>query len=324
MQRSPRAQLARLTRSAPLVAGLTALGLAPGATPAHAQRNAAVLLELPASPRAAAMGDAGGLLGDVGSMPYNAAVVARMHRPEVGLSVERYLGGSTLGSATAAMPIGRVVLGATVLTLRYPDAAEVLEAPDGGEGIETGARVRGHDAVAGLSVALGWDGLHIGGGAKWVSQSLPGASGGTLAADLGAVVGIGRLLGGTLALAAAAQHLGGPVELAGSSAALPRTLRAGVVFVPRRLAGATWTVALETTSVRDERLRLRQGVEAVWMAFDTAIAARLGTMSRQGADRQEPLTVGGGVTRGDLALDYAWRRFGALGSTHRFGMRWRP
>lgn len=323
MRRPPLPRHARLARSAPLFI-VVALAATPGAAAAQG-RTSAVLLELPAGARVAAMGDAGGAIGGVGGLPYNPAIIANLRGPSAEFSVERYLGRSTIGALSAGLPIGRGAIGVTILTLRYPEAAEVVASPTGGDGIETGGQVRGHDAVVGL----GWgmrlhERLHAGATAKWVGQSLPGASGSTVAGDFGLAVGLVDRRVASLALTAALQHVGADIEMAGSAAPLPRTSRVGLAVEHGRSLGLHWIAAAEATRGRDGAVRPRGGLEVGRDVGRLALVARAGAVARGSGTTQDPVTLGAGVKNEVLALDYAWRRFGPLGSTHRFGVRWQP
>lgn len=291
--------------------------------------TAAVLLALPASARAAAMGDAGGAPGwDAAGFLYNPALVAARDttapRAAGALSVERYLAGATLAAGAATLRAGPGVVAVGVRTLAYPDAAEIVAdagSPTGGRA--TGGTVRAHDVALAAGYALALGRAQVGAAIGWVGEYLPGASGGTATLDVGAGAELARSSRGTLLATAAVQHLGGDLDTGAGGAPLPRTARLGLALDDVAALGGRWTPVVEATVARGADAVRRAGVEGRWRARSgVGLQARAGYVAGDGDSRQAPLTVGGGLSRGALALDYAWRRFDTLGDTHRVGVRW--
>jgi hypothetical protein len=73
---------------------------------------------------------------------------------------------------------------------------------------------------------------------------------------------------------------------------------------------------------RDAPVSARVGAEGTWSRDGVGLAARAGWATQPEVSLADPLTLGAGLRRDALWLDYAWRRFGPLGSTHRVGVRW--
>lgn len=319
-----------LARPLPLaaLAALLALVLPAASTSGlRAQgRSAAPLLVLPASARAAALGDAvvasGGAGRDAAVLFANPAQLAGLAGTSAALSVERYLASSTLGAFAAAHSIGRVVVGGGVLALDYPDSEEILPDEGGATGTPTGARISAHDLVAGVAVAAGGERLRTGAMVQYVGQSLPGTSGGTAALDVGAAGRVASGGWGRVDVAAAVQHLGGRITTGTTSAPLPRTWRAGASLETPAVAGARWTLLTELVGTRDADLAARAGLEGTWRLAGLELAARGGWAQQPEGALARPLSLGAGLQRQRLWLDYAWRRFGDTGDTHRVGVRW--
>ena len=309
-------------------ATIVALGLVPGAvSSAIAQgRTAAPLLAMPASARAAAMGDAYGAprpsAFDAASLFHNPAHLAVLSGTAATLSVERYLASSTAGAVAFATRAGRLSVGAGAVALGYPDVAEIVPDAGGVTGTETGAQVSAHDIVAAVAIAGGGARARVGALLEYASQSIAGTSGGAAAAGVGGGARVAAGRWGRLDATAALQHVGGRLENGSTSAPLPRAWRVGASLADHRLARGTWEATAELVQVRDLTASAHAGVEGEWTAGAYALAARAGWVSQPAGAVAEPLTLGAGLRRDRLWIDYAWRRFGAMGSTHRVGVRW--
>ena len=105
-------------------------------------------------------------------------------------------------------------------------------------------------------------------------------------------------------------------------APLPRAWRAGLALEEVPLVRARWTALAEVTGRRDGAARPRAGLEGAWSLGAVALAARAGWTAGASDDLARPLTLGAGVRRGRIWLDYAWRDWAELGATHRVGLRW--
>jgi hypothetical protein len=310
-------------KAIPLLALLLALCAAPAVaqTAGSGGRSAAPLLTLPASARASALGDAfvAGE-GEGATLFYNPARLATIRR-SADASVERYFAGSTLSAVAVAARVWTGTVGVGVQSLRYERTEEIF--PDGStggsRGSPTGRDLSAGELVASVGYALRLRGVDVGAAAKIVAQNLPGTSGSAPAFDAGFSAPIGR----RVTIAASAQHLGGDLRVGSTSSPLPRTLRAGGVA---SLLTDTSTVALSLfAEVRHQESvggSGASGVEARWRVSPrTVLVGRAGVRGTSGTDAR-PITAGGGLAIGHLALDYAFRDFTHLGATHRVGIRW--
>ncbi len=303
---------------------LALLGAALAATPGAARgQNAAIVLELPVSARA--LGLAGAMTavgGDDAAVFWNPAQLAAAPRRAAGLSVQNYLESTTLGALSAAARVGPGTLGIGVQMLSFGSVREVVPDPAfGGErGEETGASVSASDLALSVGYAARWRGVRVGGAAKLVRQDVAGEAGNAFAGDLGAAL---DLLGGRLTLAAAAQHLGPELEVAGSSAPLPTVLRAGASGTLGR-GPLTLLLAADVAQTRDFDPRVAAGAEVTWAATPrVALVARGGLAQAANGSDARGATFGGSVALGRLSVDYGYQGFDALGSaSHRVGVRY--
>lgn len=307
-------------------AALPALALAFGGTLLGAQEggaHAAVLLELPASARAAAIGNAGAsLTGDDASIFYNPAQLATVGRSAASLSLQRWISGSRLGAVSAATRVGPGTVASGVLALDYGSEDEYVADPaSGGEsGLPTGRTISAGDVVLSAGFAMPIRGVRAGVAAKLVQQRVAGTSGQAFAADAGLA---GELRGVTLS--AAVQHLGGALKLAGEAAPLPRTIRVGAAGRAFVRGPLDVRVIAELSQVRERDVAVGGGSEVGYQARGgIRLAARGGLLPRQERTAGgSALTLGAGLEARSLAIDYGYRALDVLGgATHRLGVRW--
>ncbi len=292
-------------------------------------RQAAVVLALPAAPRAAALAEAVTALdGDESSLFFSPAQLATVRAWRAGASVERFLAGSTLGAAAAAAPLARGTAALGVRSLAYPEAREAVEYA------ETGRTLTGGELAVTAGYARALFGVRLGAAATLVRQRVAEASGQALAGDVGAAwttpaardgaAAWRRALGG-VTLAGALQHAGGTLTLLDRAAPLPRRVRAGVSRTVRLGAALRLLGSAEVVQGRGEGARPAGGAELRWTRGRLALDARAGVRRRLDRDEALPAwTAGGGLAFRALALDYAHQGYGALGATHRLGVRWAP
>jgi hypothetical protein len=287
-------------------------------------QNAAIVLELPASPRALALGGAVTAVGrDDALLFYNPAQLATLGGLSASISLQRYLESTTLAALSAAARLGPGVLGIGIQSLSYGSIDEII--PDcvnfGCErGEPTGATASAGDLAATAGYALRVRGARIGGAAKVVRQSIAGESGTTGAIDVGAAVDLLR----HLTVAAAVQNLGGTMTVAGSSGPLPRTVRGGVALAVERNQVAL-LLSSDVAQVRDGDARLSGGLELTWRAARAiSLVGRAGAAQRANGADARAATFGGALQLGRFAVDYAYQGFETLGSSsHRVGIGYR-
>ncbi|MGQ0713018.1 MAG: PorV/PorQ family protein, partial [Gemmatimonadaceae bacterium] len=203
--------------------------VAPSLAPAQGGRTGAVVLELPASARALALGGAYVAMGsDDAAIFYNPSQLATVEGRAASMSVQPYIEGSTLGAASAAFQLGGGTFGIGVQVLSYGSADEFV--CDESTGCERGEATGRTVSASDIAVSVGYGttvhivrAVRLGVSAKYVRQSLADASGGSPAVDFGAAIDVWR----GAAVGVSIQNVGSDLKTAGSSAPLPRLVRVG-------------------------------------------------------------------------------------------------
>ena len=279
-----------------------------------AQEPAPLVLRIPASARAAALGD-GFAAGRGSEMVF-------YHPAQIGLttglsaSLARYRSAATAASLATSSTLGPVTIAAGVQWLDYGSDPGTFPTPPGELTLpgETSQSLAG--SVAG---AIRFRGLRWGVAAKYVEERLPDARPNGAAFDAGVAREIGRLTVGFVA-----QNLGGHIEHGSARAPLPRRLVLGAATP--RLPIHTWfdLAAIAALSwERESRLSPSGGVELTYVPLDGFSAAlRAGARRVEGGPRtRRPLTFGLGLGFDRFSLDYAYEGYAGRGAAHRVGLR---
>jgi hypothetical protein len=303
-----------------VVVAAFAASLLPAQVHAQTNSNSGLLLELPASTRALALGNAFVAAGaDEAAVFYNPAQLATVHKVSAGLSVQQWLLSSTLAAAAAATRLWGGTIGVGLQVLDYGTTERVIGEPSG-DGSDPGSTTisAGGDYVASLAYALGIHGLRIGATAKYVSQRLVDQSAGTGAMDVGAAFDIeGVTFGASL------QNVGGDISLAGDRLPLPRTVRVGAAVPLRGVGPVDVLGTFEVARVEDGKTQPLGGIEVAYRATgDITLVGRVGALARPEHAAISPVSFGGGLRAHNLALDYAYEGSDVLGALQRIGVRW--
>ena len=290
---------------------------------AQGGRTGAIILELPASARALALGGAYVTASaDDAALFYNASQLATVEGRAASMSVQPYIEGSTLGALSAAFQIGPGTLGVGVQVLSYGSADEyVCDETTGCErGEATGRTVSANDVAASVGYGMTWRMVRVGAAAKYVRQSLADASGGAPAIDVGVAMDVWR--GATVGISV--QNIGPHLKTAGSSAPLPRFFRLGASLPWRGVGPFDVLGTVEVAQHREGDVLPLGGAEVTWTSANgLAFSARVGALAQSDDAATSRVSFGGGVRARHFALDYAYQAFDALAvTTHRFGLRW--
>lgn len=290
---------------------------------AQGGQTSGIVLELPASTRALALGGAYVAAGvDDAVVFYNPSQLATLDDRAASFSVQPYLEGSTLGAASAALPVGPGMLGIGVQVLSYGSTEEfICDNTTGCErGTATGRAVSANDLAATIGYGLTWRTVRLGAAAKYVRQSLADASGGAPALDVGAAIDVWR--GATIGVSV--QNIGGDISTGTTSAPLPRMLRLGAALPWRGLGPFDVLGTVEVAQAREGEVLPLGGAEITWTSANgLAFSARMGALAQTNDAATSPIAFGAGVRARHFALDYAYQSFDAIAlSTHRFGLRW--
>jgi len=288
---------------------------------AQGDRFAPIVLQLPASAHAAALGDAFLTARDPDVLFYDPAQLALARGLSVGAG--RYGSAATvvsLSAATAFGGSGGVGIGAQVLSYTGPVGHDPVS-----------ARALGSDGpVAAASVAFTvggagvWHDTRFGAAVKFAGDLRDGARGAALAADLAVARDVGARK--NIAVALVASDLGPDLRVDDVRTRLPSRVslgvgRDGIELGPVDL-GLTGAVSL----LRDGSLGAAAGgeIEYEWLDGYSVIArAGVRQADRMGGERMHGTgTLGLGLGADRLSLDYAFAREAGV-NVHHIGLRLR-
>jgi hypothetical protein len=283
----------------------------------------AAFLRAPFGARAAALGgaDAAGAQG-AEALFQNPAALARLEPAspsEAAFGYDALLASSYQGGAAYARPWGSDgALGAGVVYASQPPQT-AYDAFGNASGSFTPL-----DAAAGAGYARRLGSLLIGAGIKAVRSTLGGASGTSVAADLGVVARHATDLGDSpIDVGAAISNLGPPLKLGSVSSPLPLSVRGGALWH----ASANVDAAADFVCPVDADPYAAVGVEARFPQsagrFTPSLRAGYNQNAGRGVDGFAGFAFGGGLDFAALRLDYAWQAFGALGASNRVTLAFR-
>lgn len=298
--------------------GVLVLALASPLT-AQSDGRAPRVLQIPASTRAMALGDAYMMNArHADALFYHPALVA--DASGFGLDVQRWTGEGSAATASAAMAWlgGAVAVG--LQTLQYGAPTGPVEAYPGGQDLlfDLGPAPTS-ERVATVGYARTLMGIDVGVSGKLVEQRIAGERQAVGAVDVGAATEVGPLVVGLTA-----RNLGPAMDFADGPAPLPRryTLGAGAYGRPTGpfdlgLTGAvTWN---------EDAWVPAAGVElGYWPIQGRTFVARAGVRRIPDGDAS-PFTFGFAFWGDDVVLEWAYQAFGGElnQASHRFGVRWR-
>jgi hypothetical protein len=290
------------------------------------ETRAAILLTLPASSRALALGESSSaIVDDESAIFYNPAQLARVRGLAIGGSLQNYVASTTLGAFAVAVPLSRGTLGFGLQLLNYGSADEVVpvDGSGGQVGAPTGSTVTAQDMALTVGYGIAFGARHqlrLGAALKYARQEVASYSGGALAGDIGAAYSLSN----GWELSAAVQHMGSSLTLASVSAPLPLTWRASIAAPMMNAGSFSLRPMAEARQVSGADLTGVLGTEGSWRTgtSGTVVFARAGYAFRGSTDARAPFTVGAGITLGKLQVDYAYEGFDVIGgATNRVGVR---
>jgi hypothetical protein len=279
--------------------------LAPRSTAAQAPGHVPLVLELPASTRAMALGEAYPMAGRSSeAVFYQPALV--QGASGFGLDLQTWSAGASAATASAAVAWfgGSVAIG--LQALQYgATAADVRELPGG------------QDALFQLGQVPGSERGVVG---KLVEEHIADERDATGAVDLGAATSVGPLTVGLTA-----QNLGPDMGFASGTVPLPRRFTLGVGGYTRQVGPLDVGFAGAAVTRRaDGKVVAGAGLEVgYWPIIGRTFVARVGVHSvPEGVG--SPFTFGFAYQGDNLVLQTAYERFADLGeATWRFGVGWR-
>ncbi|MGZ8379755.1 MAG: hypothetical protein ACXW0Z_21215 [Gemmatirosa sp.] len=295
-----------------------ACALALPASPLAAQQaDAPLVLRLPVSTRALAMGGAQPIAQDAESQLFNPALLAWGRGASA--QGQRYGAASTMGVLASTLATLGGTTGLAVQYLDYGAAAGDLAAVRDATGaLSTRGPVTASSLAASLGYARPMLGVRAGATVRYAEERIGAARDGTVSVDLGLARGF---MSDNVVAGLAVQHLGEGLRLQRTRAALPTRVTLG-------LSGASYPVnpwldvgaSAAVSVLRGGALAAAGGVEASLVPLPGyAITARMGGR-RTLAPGERPVTAGLGFTRDRLSVDYAYEPFVAR-DAHRVGLR---
>ncbi len=287
------------------------------AGPAHAAETAS-FLNVGVGARGLAMGGAyTALADDANAIYWNPAGLAALDKREVSLSHAELAQTTRLDFAAFALPTKAGVFAAdgTYLSQSAIESRDALGHPAGS--------FQAADAELGGAFGRRTQLVDVGVSVKFIQSHIASAQAQTVAFDLGARrtldgVGLGKLI-----LGAALRNAGPGMKFDSQTNDLPLRLAGGAAYA---FAGGH-ALALELTDApRVGGLDIGFGGEyqAIRSVFLRAgYTTQSAIAGGSGFDAARGLTLGVGLRRGSLGLDYAAVPMGELGSTHRFSLSWK-
>lgn len=290
------------------------------ADPAWAQslRNGPIVLELPASTRALALGGAFVLAGnDPDAIFYNPALLQQTGG--AGIAVQRYGSASTLGTLSMGRDwsAGGLAIGVQVLAYRASAFDPTIVSSDEAMLLQPGL-IGGSDLVASLAYARTIKGIHAGVSTKIIEQRLGAARDATAALDLGLAKDIGDV---TIGLAV--QNLGPGLDIDVSSLPLPQRITLGASLQSQQVGPLDLVVTAAVSRRRDAQIVPASGVEiSYWPIRGRTFIGRVG-IRRVPNGGASAISFGAAFTGDAITVEYAFQEFDGSGAAHRVGLRWR-
>lgn len=315
---SPRLLLVFVSVLVPLLGGVGGAG-------AQVRERSPLVLDLPASTRALALGNAFVLgQGDSDAIFYHPGDLSRAGG--MSASHQRFAenGALTALSAGRSWFGGGVALGLQHLSYEAPVEPPVTAADVRSLSADEGdLRREGRTGISETVVSAGYGGSLLGIRAgvvgKLVEQRVGHLEASTAAADLGLAISPGPLTVGL-----AARNVGPALSMGGGEVCLPVHFTLGASS--RRApvgpldVGATGAVDYRL----DGDMVPSAGLEvAYWPVTGRTFVARLGYRHRPDDFSASPVTFGGAFLGDDIILEYAFLGFDEGDPSHRFALGWR-
>jgi hypothetical protein len=307
-----------------LAATLTVLTLAPASLAGQSPGGLPFVLQVPASTRAMALGDA--------YMMNARAPDAVFYDPALldgatgfRLDVQRWGAGARAASASAAMAWygGGVAIG--LQSLQY-DLVPVVVPRSGGQQSGLAGQdvlfgdgtIQRSEGVASVGYGRRMLGVRVGLTGKLIEQDNASERDATGALDLGAATSLGPFTVGL-----AAQNLGPAMTFGGVDNPLPHRVTLGVGAYGRQLGPLDMGLSGAVTRQNGETIAAAGLELGYWPVIGRTFVARVGVHNvPEGSG--SPFTFGVAYWGDDLILQTAYQRFGDLGEgTWRFSVGWK-
>ncbi len=300
----------------PLLAAL--LSVAPAALLAQDPGSLPRVLELPASTRAMALGDAYMMnAGHADAVFYHPALLTGAGG--FGIELQRWDVAGTAAALSAATPWLGGGIGVGLLSLQYSGAGTRGEvAPGGQDHLFREGDTPVSERVLVLGYARELFGIDVGVAGKLVEERVDPNQEAVAMVDIGAATDVGPLQ-----VALTVRDLG-PDPVVEPETSTPRVvLGAGSYGRPLWILDVGLTAA---ASWSEERTALSGGLEVgYWPVRGRTFVARAGLQDPHDGSDLSPLSVGFAYWGDDVTVEWAFRPYGGPESrgSHRIGLRWR-
>ena len=276
------------------------------------------VLELPASTRALALGNAF-VLGstDSDAIFYQPAFIDSVSGLSMG--AQRYGSAATLVSLSAATGWAAGSLAVGLQVLDYGGTAAVPATPAAREAaLLMSGPVAVSERVASVAYARRVQGVRVGLTGKLFEQRSGVERGAGAAVDLGVARRVAPLW-----LGLAVQNLGPDFSVGNTEVALPRKITLGA-STPSAPVGPLDLLATAAVSHhRNGTVSGAVGAEVAWWpVIGRTFVGRIGARNLGEGDRAG-VTLGGAFLGDKFQIEYAYQGFDAPGSAHRIGLSWR-
>lgn len=292
---------------------------------AQSRDRGPIVLELPASTRALALGNSF-VLGsqDSDAVFYQPGLLNTAQG--MSGSVQRYGPSGTLATFSAGRSwlSGGVALGFQHLSYGADATEPVLGTDLLGLSADIGSlRKNGNVGVSELTVSVGYGrtvrGVQMGVVAKLIEERFGPRKSATGAADLGIAGSPGPLTVGF-----AVQNLGPAMSIGGEEISLPIRFALGASTDRKPVGPLDLSASSAVHYELDGEVIPSLGLEvAYWPVTGRTFVGRVGFRYLPDEQSGSPLTFGGAFLGDDIILDYAYEGFESGGPSHRFGIGWR-
>jgi hypothetical protein len=297
------------------VARVIAVIVAPSAAVSQAPGYGPLVLQLPASTRAAGFGNAYVAVREAEAVFYNPANAGRAAL--VAASAERYGSEAVLAGFASSFAFGPagVGIGAQLVDYHVPRPGYPDLAPNG-EQLTRDGIYPASSVVAAMSLAIPFKGIRWGVAAKVAQDRVATARDGVLLADVGAAKELGPVSVGV-----AVQNLGASAKLLGTAAALPTRATIGFAGGGLPVGPLDFAASAAVSVRRGGRVTPAGGGEFSYLIIDgVTVAGRVGArLPEKGGEL--PVAMGGSFSFDRITLDYAFEPYHGEGSGHRVGIR---
>lgn len=280
-------------------------------------------LKIGAGARSAGLAGTGtSLVGQAENLFHNPAGIAFLSVPDISLTTNNWLSGSSQHSIAVAVPIKQIVVGLTLMNFQINEIEETTVSQPFG----TGTMVTAGDLQLGLSLARRFtDKLGIGGQIKFIQETLAEYTANNVLIDLGATYFMGWH---DMRVSFVFQHFGPDIQFVDQTLRMPLVFRVGVAVDLLELDHSQLIFASELSHPIDNLEQVSFGLE---YSFLNKVYARAGTSMFIGGDdalldvdhrstNEESVVFGIGLNIARyIRIDYALNPHrDALGDIHYF------